>query len=316
VLFFVNTLSFRGTTTAVLDYAKYNQTILGNESVIGYRSDIGYFPDGGTEDEVYKKILTEYEIRPLVGNNFNTICNDIDFSYFIRAGYKEEIPDNTRVGVHAVFQYNQPHGDKYAYISRWLSWKMSMGLIPFVPHIVNLPPPTENVARLRNQLGLKKDDIVIGRIGGYETFDIDFVKQAVADVVNKNKNIKFLMLNTKPFYAHERIKYINPITSLQLKSDFINLCDGFLHARSGGESFGLAIAEALYFNKPVLCYEGGHDQNHVEMLRWTPLFYNSSNVFEKINSIKEFRGDWSELVSEFNPEAVMRKFNDIFLKSN
>ena len=40
---------------------------------------------------------------------------------------------------HVIFQFNEPYADRYAYISDWLSDKMSGGKIPVVPHIVNLP---------------------------------------------------------------------------------------------------------------------------------------------------------------------------------
>lgn len=39
ILFHENQLSYRDTTTALFDYAKYNQEILGNESIIVYQKN-------------------------------------------------------------------------------------------------------------------------------------------------------------------------------------------------------------------------------------------------------------------------------------
>jgi hypothetical protein len=67
----------------------------------------------------------------------------VDMAYFIRAGHKEgDLVTNTKTAIHSVFQHYEPHGDRYAYISEWLSNKMSDGKLPFVPHIVDLPEPS------------------------------------------------------------------------------------------------------------------------------------------------------------------------------
>ena len=51
IAFHIDNLSFRGTTTAVWDYAFYNQTILGNESVIIFDSSIKH----SLQDENFKR---------------------------------------------------------------------------------------------------------------------------------------------------------------------------------------------------------------------------------------------------------------------
>ena len=142
ILFHTNQLNLRGTTTAILDYAKYNQEILGNESIICYDES-----NPMNEPGVYDIVKKSFNVisSPLNTNSVERIIDreKIDFAYFLRGGAYDFIPTNCKTGVHAVFQINNPHGDIYAYVSEWLSGRMSNN-IPWVPHIVDLPPPTKN----------------------------------------------------------------------------------------------------------------------------------------------------------------------------
>ena len=163
VLFHTNTLNYRGTSVAVADYARYNQDILGNESVIAYCKTYGQEKDMGNEAAVIEALEKEFKVVGYrAGSLENKIEeNKIDVAYFIDSGQKKELPTNCKTAVHAVFQFNDPHGDRYAYISKWLSDEMSSGSIPFVPHIVSLPAPTSS---FRKTLGIKDDQIVVGLI--------------------------------------------------------------------------------------------------------------------------------------------------------
>ena len=188
---------------------------------------------------------------------------------------------------------------------------MSGGSVPYVPHIVDLPTPN---ADYRKHFGIRDDQIVVGRIGGYYTFDITFVKQYIAQLVEKTDRFVFLFAGTSPFYAHKNVKYINEFSDLQKKSNFINSCDVMLHARQRGESFGLSIAEFLSLNKPVLAWNNGHDLNHLEMLKDSGLLYNDNIHLDHIlNNIHNFKEDWTKRVAEFKPDVVMKKFNEVFL---
>ena len=50
------------------------------------------------------------------------------------------------------------------------------------------------------------------------------------------------------------------------KVKFINTCDAMLWARSGGETFGLSIAEFSIKNKPVFCADVG-SRAHMSFLK-------------------------------------------------
>ena len=310
VLFHTHTLNFRGTAVAVYDYAKYNQEVLGNESIICYDSNVPRELDVSTEKDVVDFIRNDFRVVSYSNDiELQKLCDDVDVAYFIRYGQKEPLP-KVKSAVHAVFQAYEPHGDRYAYVSEWLSTKMGYN-VPFVPHIVDLPKPTEDY---RTKLNISKHKKIIGRYGGYLTFDLQFVKNQIIDFVNNNDDYVFLFVNTQPFYKHPNIRYIDSIVDRQKKSNFINTCDAMLHARVRGESFGLSVCEFLFHNKPVFAWNGGLDQNHIFLLKEFGTLYDENNLIGKLKEIEQFKKkNWNKIVEQFNPKTVINKFNEVFL---
>lgn len=313
VLFHANTLNYRGTTVALTDYAKYNQTILGNESIICYNAGIGYERDMGSEPDVIAALKKQFAIYEYNNNGLEQVIDQTqaDFAYFIRAGMTEPLPTNIRTGVHAVFQFNQPHGDRYAYISKWLSDTMSSGTVPYVPHIVHLPEPNQ----FRRDFGISDEQIIVGRLGGYYSLDIPWVKKVIIEIVQTDPRFVFVFPGTEQFFNHANIVHFPEILDLQQKSNYINMCDFMIHGRQRGESFGLSIAEFLFFNKPVLAFNGGIDQNHINMLDSIGGLYDNSEqlrqaIVEFDHSVYNFNNN---PVRDFNPSTVMEIFKKVFL---
>lgn len=318
IIFQTDTLCYRGSTVAVSDYARYNQNILGNESIICYDASRPYHIDGGTEPEVLSNLQKEFQV---VGYNrvdelqYLVDNEGVDLAYFSRCE-RGWVPDNCRAVAHSVFQVYEPHANVYAYISEWLAEEMNRrhnDTLPFVPHIVTLPEATGN---LKAELGIQPGQVVIGRIGGLNTFDIPFVKQAVVNVLDQRDDVVFIFAGTARWIDHPRVRYIPEFHNVQKKANFFNTCDATLHARASGESFGLAIAESLFMNKPVLAWEGGWDQNHALMLRGSQLLYNETNLVDKLLNIRDYitAEDWRKRVEQFNPATVMAKFKDVFFE--
>jgi hypothetical protein len=238
----------------------------------------------------------------------------VDFFYSIRYGTMAPLPSNVKTGVHAVFQAYEPHGTKYAYVSEWLAnyiQSQTGQTSDFVPHIVELPLPN---ACLRSAWNIPKTAKVIGRHGGFKEFDITWVKQEVANVLEKRLDYYFVFVNTEKWIEHPRVKFLNGIVDLQEKSNFINSCDAMLHARERGESFGLSIAEWLFHNKPVLAWKGGIDQNHLKLLENSNLLYESpEDLSLLLNNFYLFDELWCTRVALFNPYQVMQRFKKVFL---
>lgn len=325
ILFHAEQLNYRGTTNSILDYAKYNREILGNESAILYSTKNPEGKDVGTESAVVELIEKNYPVYQYEDyNQANEIASRFDLCYSQRAGLSADRHtnepylkvDTTKFGVHSVFQWHDPHGDVYAYISEWLSKKIARAYNapehPYVPYVVHLPPPNVN---LRTELGISETATVIGRIGGYHTFDIDFAKETVRKVLDNQKDFVFLFVNTDKFIDHPRAIFLPALFSQQQKANFIDACDAMLHARTLGESFGLAICEFLFMNKPVLAWDGGFDRNHIELLKDHDLIYlDEKDLLEKLINIRSFVGrDYGKIVAPYGPYKVIKRFESVFL---
>jgi glycosyltransferase involved in cell wall biosynthesis len=319
IAFQTNTICHRGTTVAILDYAKYNERILGNESIIVYPTnfnDPGVSPDSLTQQDVLDEVKKEFTVigyTSLQELDKIIVDNNVDATYFIKGGFNDGIvTTKSKNLIHAVFQAKHPHGDRYAYISEWLSEHMSNKEIDYVPHIVDLPKAKKT--NFREKLGIGEDKIVIGRIGGLHQFDIPFVLETIAQVAYKNPNYVFVFVNTFKFVNLPNVIFINPIIDEQEKTDFILSCDAMIHGRSDGESFGLAICEGLFHNKPVFCFNGGRDKHHITLLKDSGLLYNNSHeLYDMLLNVKKFTGNYSTIVEKFNPKIVMEKFKKVFL---
>lgn len=317
VMFFTYQLNYRGTTTAVADYAHYNQEYLGNTSIIAYDNKlIAHSHDQGTEPTVLESLSKRFEVVGLDQTDFNYTVDkyQIDNFYSLRAGWPDPLPTNCRTSVHVVFRYCMPHGNTYAYISEWLASGANQQFgqtLDFVPHIVNLPSPTKC---LREDWGIPPDAKIIGRHGGADSFDIAWVKPTIARILEYRSDYWFVFLNTIKWIDHPRVLFLDPVHDLQHKANYIASCDAMIHARDRGESFGCSIAEFLYFNKPVIAWTGGSDRNHIEMLKDSPLLYDNAKDLElKLNSFYVANYDWQSRIKEFEPKPVMDKFNKVFL---
>ncbi|MBW3020354.1 hypothetical protein KY334_03580 [Candidatus Woesearchaeota archaeon] len=302
----VNDLNVRGVATSVFKYASF--------LVKKYDVVIIYDKNSKFNDELgINKFYNEFEVfgysewsevdRFLVRKR-------IDLLYMQKHGnYDGKISKKVPTVVHSVFQAYEPHGNVYAYISEWLANKFSS---KFVPYIVDLVKPNEN---LRRKLGIPKNALVFGRHGAFTQFNLDFVQKAVYDIAKKNKNIYFLFMNTKPFCKPlKNIIHIDKSIDEQFKSNFINTCDAMIHAREMGESFGLAVAEFLFLDKPVISFYGGYDKNHIFMLKNEGMWYKDYDSFkDRILNFKRLKsGSYKELVKEFSPEKVIDKFIRVF----
>jgi hypothetical protein len=192
VLFHNHSLTNRGVTNSTVEYARHNRSILGNESALIYQENFDLKGlDIHSNMSVVEELRKEFTVHTYrTTEELNEIASKYDLCYSQRSGeYMEPIVTSTRFGVHSVFQYNQPHGDVYAYISKWLSDAVTQGQAPYVPYIVDLPEPNHDV---RAALGISKDKFVYGRLGGYNTFDIPWVRQEIVNLVNERNDIVFI----------------------------------------------------------------------------------------------------------------------------
>lgn len=310
IAFHDNSLSLRGTTVALYDYAYYNKHILGNESIILFDNR-----HKANDISVIEKFKKEFEVYSYNDNSkidYILEKNNSDSILWIKGGQKDgklsKVCPNW-INAIAVCNLNDVHGDIYAMGSEWLS-KITDYKIPFVPYMINIPDIDSD---LRNELYLSKDNIIIGRNGGWDTFDLGFVKDAIKNILEKRKDIYFLFQNTEPFYNHKNIIYLNGNCDMYYKVKFINTCDVMLHARNIGESFGLSCGEFSTRNKPVITWNGSKERNHIDILGDKGIYYNDYNdIYDILLNINKFDSDYN-CYKEYTPIKVMEKFKQIYL---
>lgn len=303
ILFWDNVLSLRGTSVALYDYALYNEEYLGNKSIIGSFSNEKH--DG------LGKFQNRFETH--LFDNINNINNiNHDFFFVEKYGHKDNILSNIGKNlIHAVFPSNDPHGDVYAYISKWLSDSCSGGTLPYVPYMIDLPNHNFNYKEFLN---ISKEKLVIGWYGG-DNFHIPFAQQAVIDAASKREDIIFLFMNQTPFCSLENIIFIEGTSDLNEKVAFINTCDAMIHARERGETFGLAIGEFSTKNKPIITYGNSPERNHIEILGDKGIYYHDYNslynILINIQKLDIKEKEWN-CYQDFTPKKIMKIFKQVF----
>lgn len=304
-------LNERGTDVATYNYAKYNQDILGNRSIILTPVD--------ADNCAIDKFKDRFEVVTFgLEEQIPEIVSDGDVYYSQVSGrfeYGKEPPTNlvsTRTAVHTVFRANQKRGDRFATISDWVAHKYGTAGVKVVPYMVEPPCGSGD---LREMLGIPEEAIVFGRHGGLETFDIPFAHEVVKHIVSKRSDIYFLFMNTLQFAMdHPQIIHLPRVTDLEFKSQFIRSCDAMLHARTDGETFGLAVAEFSVHNKPIITWTNGVDNYHLSVLGDDCYKYTGPNdlvpILENFSPVDKV---WDKYTEKFNPAVVMDQFKKVFL---
>jgi hypothetical protein len=309
IAFWENQLTLRGTTVACYDYAFYNRTLLGNESIVFYDTTQPH-NDGG----VIAKFKAQFKVYGVTHfSQVDAILAEekCDALYVIEGGYRTDLVSKVcKTLTHCVFTCEVPHGDVYATLGPCGMLKGDGGKYPYLPFMVDLPDIKEN---WRQNLGIPDSATVFGRHGGAEQFDIGYVRQAVYNVAKSNPNVYFLFVNTPQFCeSMPNIIHLAPIVDLTEKTKFINTCDAMLHARSEGETFGLAIGEFSIKNKPVFCTKMG-DPAHIHILGDKAFWYTESTLQSMLvgfDKTVEAQKDWNAF-KEYTPEKVMAIFKKL-----
>lgn len=321
--FYVQHLSVRGTEVAVYDYADFNEKILNNKSFILYLNSKN--SENGNPDRpasVSIKFQKRFGVRFYECKNFEEVeavilKEKIEVFYNIKSGLKDDVFSKTaKNAVHAVFEL-EPHGDVYAAISPWVSGLNPSLKVPVVPHMVRLENTNEN---LRKDLGIPESATVFGRHGGFDSFDIGFTKEAIIEISQKRPDVYFIFLNTEKFSELKNILFLPKTADMVYKRKFINTCDGMIHARTRGETFGLAIAEFSAANKPIITWRDSPETAHIKILGEKAFYYSTKEDLMKVflnfdQNMADIRGSsWDLYSKQFSPETVMNTFDQVFLQ--
>jgi hypothetical protein len=222
--FLTNKLTLRGTEIALYDYAHFNETILGNESIIITRN----FANVKNSFDVDLKAYLKFKRRFPKVFYYDQIALDeiidnekIDVLYIIKSGTLVDglITKKCKCVIHSVFELNEKHGDVYASVSDSLNriWNTNY---PVVPHMISIAETNET---LKKELNIPETNVVFGRYGGKETFDIQFAHRAIVKIASENPSYTFLFMNTYPFCRTNNVIFLEGTEDMSFKRKFIKL---------------------------------------------------------------------------------------------
>ena len=305
-------LTERGSEGAMLDYARLNRSVLGNESVLCLpdRTEFAVNPLLKKWMEEFPVIL--YREKNHLGRRLQK--EGAELVYMTKPGpYDGFLVPGLKNCVHAQFLCDEFHGDAYAYLSSWMSRVMTGRENSFVPFFV---PRFVSEEDLRRKLGIPKGAKVFGRHGGWDTFNIPFARRAVVEHARNCVGDHFVFLNTEPIRGSEQfpnVHYLPATVDPVEKAKFLATCNAMLHARWHGETFGLAVGEFAVLGKPVITFSESREGAHLEMLGEKSLAYKCKEELLKI--LREFqprtiRGTEYEKYSD--PKTVMDIFQSKF----
>lgn len=301
IVFFTKDIDLRGTCVAIYDYAHFHEVLNKGRSLILAKSGD---PRAIVKFQRRFRILwykKEDDIESILASE------KADIFYTIRWGKPTDgpLPKNIPSAVHCVYEMRESHGNSYFAVSSHVS-TIYGDANKFVPHMIHLPQVNFN---LRKELNIPSDAIVFGRYGGQDTFDIDFAKEAIAEIVAKKQNVWFIFMNTPKWANHERILHLNGCSMLAYKSAFINTCDAMIHAQFLGETFGITIGEFSSHHKPIITFGGDQWHSaHLDILGDSAIRYH--NKSELLAILEQFKPTPARnLYTKYSPKLVMERFN-------
>jgi glycosyltransferase involved in cell wall biosynthesis len=327
IAYFVPELNERGTALATFDYAEFNKKFIPELS----NAVIIYSPEKKRNALVESRFISNFGADNVISLSWDNVTpfllkHNVTYLYVLNPEKNirtNHIPMITKLLLHFSFdQLNFPgRCDACAKISPVLR-----GDMPVVPHIVRQDRQSRYGPNMRSELNISSNATVFCRYGGWKQFDALFVKETVRLLAGTDKDKYFVFVNTEPFSDTDprskeakHIIYLDAIIDLEEKSRFIRTCDAMLHARSRGESFGLAVAEFSAHNKPVITYDRGRamtERHHINTLGTRGLTFKNSvelwNILQNFNRSETALREWNAY-ENYSPEKVCKIFREIFL---
>ena len=332
ILFHSFQLGERGTEVMLLNYAKHVRDILGHEPVIvstHTRPTPGLSLFKDFEVVLYPEIFDSQLRNEHLQERLERIVDQTKADAIFQAKGGEidnTTPRNCKSWIHGIFRMDEPHGDVYSAVSKYIVDKHQAKH----PHVFPIIEHPGIVGNLREELRIPQDAFVFGRHGGYDTFTISWAHEAMKRALDKRKDLYFVFLNTAKFIDHPRAKFLPMTTDIDRKFKFINSCDAMIHSRLDGEIFSQAVAEFSICNKPIVTWSGlinwngqivnqpGYDTGHLAVLKEDGIYYHGPNDLENIltgitHGFVNAK-DWNVYKNKYSADRVMRQFDNVFIK--
>jgi hypothetical protein len=244
VAFFLYQFSFRGTETAMYNYAFYNEKILKNKSIIiAHKSCIPEQVFSGNKNErvngivagnsspnknivtpssrfipdVYKKFVSSFGFIHTISNinDLEYVLNQqhVDVLFILKSGENDNLYSRkVKTIIQCTFTTSYPHGDLYVGVSECVA----KGRL-YLPHMIdfgqrinlNISTSVSTITSsfsYRKFLGIPDSSIVIGRHGGSDSSNILFVYDSIMKILQKRDDVYFLFAGEIPRIFQEQSK--------------------------------------------------------------------------------------------------------------
>ncbi len=269
----------------IFNYAHYNEVILGNASIIITKHNV---------QKRFKNRFTVLDFKSKFDLNKKLKDYFITHFYNLKPGENDGFILNNVVNInhcYLVCNETHKHGDVYMSIK-----PLNEG--PFVPIIVS---ENTNKNHLRNELSIPEDALVFGV---YDCTMPHFVYTLIESILKKKGDIYFIFYDSKPLINHSNIIHLK-----DCEEEFINTCNALLDSGLNKQCFETNVLNFVINKKPVISFNKNE---------YSTYCFKDSNSLENI--LTNFKEDKSlilgnyNLVKEFyNPEAVMKQFNNYLL---
>lgn len=320
ILFFSNHLGLRGTEVAIFDYALWGEII--------YNFDAFFlFPQKSVELMALKKFNTTFPGKVLIADSPKDEVDgiierlNIGFFYKIVSGQGNEwLARSIPTGIHAVFDCAHPQGSKYIACSDFVQNKLGSRCGGVVPHIAWVLDCGDN---LREELGIASSSFVFAWYGGHDAWDPSMTS-VVRDVATIRNDSAFVLRNFPPeqrpgLSGLKNVHLLDGDSSLHKKCSLLKTADVFLHTRTLGETFGLAVAEFSLMQKAVITRAVSHHKYHLELLKSDVYTYqNQADLRQLMISVSKTnikKADFASHYHNFSPAVIMQLFTKNFLDS-
>lgn len=294
IAFQLNELNLRGTDRAVFDYVR-GVSDLGHTAVV-------VTPRNGRHTQASEDRMRS--VCPVVFyDDLVEATRGFDACYLIKYGTVDNKKTACPQLVHAVFDATEPHGHRYAAISKWLGERDG---VPWVPFVVTPPDKPSKVV---------DGPYVVAYHGGPDSFDLDFAQRALVDALNARQDLVALFQGVIPFTSHPRAFFLPSSPSVGF---VVHSAHALLHARSRGETFGSSVAEYASCGKRVITWANSVERAHLDHLSGDPglaPYTCYEDLFEiLVTASPEDPGCRPERWDEFSLSNVMKRFEEVFLK--
>ena len=313
--FFINNFLSLSKINIIFNYAFYTRYYNNNENIIIYNNDIDL--------SILNKFINEFNCFEITNlNEINNILFKNNITHLYSIG-KTFISKNVINLIHldSDNDIKNDSNDSNEFICKYALFTdyLNTHELPIIPFIIDYNKYDTN-SNFRNDLVISQDAIIIGRDGEYNDFNIIEVFNAIKEILDIDNNIYFIFVNTKPFYIHDRILYLDKIIDNSLKVKFINSCDAMIHGKINGEIYSYEIAEFSILNKPIItCLKNDINTGHINILLDKALYYYDTpslvNIFSKISHFKNIDFNWNACNDNL-PEQVIKLFMKNFINNS